>query len=204
MQDSVFGRCSSAPAGRTAGFDRATASTPFPPVGASPRGRAAPGRRGSLAPFVRPAGLHAGDVLVYLSPMTPRFESGRPAPDPERLARGIRAGDRATLARAITLIESRRGKRGDAHAGGKGCSPGHSQRRAVGPAGALEHLPKSSAVVSTTCGWIVQIHLKCNRSRQHDRVNSPPNGRDLVQMNPHAMRVIPDVRNRRGSEGTAH
>jgi LAO/AO transport system kinase len=40
--------------------------------------------------------------------MTPRSESGRPAPDPERLARGIRAGDRATLARAITLVESRR------------------------------------------------------------------------------------------------
>jgi len=31
------------------------------------------------------------------------------APDVTRLARGIRGGDRALLARAITLIESRRG-----------------------------------------------------------------------------------------------
>ena len=36
-------------------------------------------------------------------------EPSRTGPDPIELARGIRAGERAVLARAITLIESRRG-----------------------------------------------------------------------------------------------
>src|SRR5947209_9630224 len=40
--------------------------------------------------------------------MAQRSESARPGPDVARLAGGIRAGERAVLARAITLIESRR------------------------------------------------------------------------------------------------
>src|SRR5947209_3929758 len=40
--------------------------------------------------------------------MAQRSESARPGPDVARLAGGIRAGERAVLARAITLIESKR------------------------------------------------------------------------------------------------
>src|SRR5947209_8336364 len=40
--------------------------------------------------------------------MAQRSESARPGPDVARLAGGIRAGERAVLARAITLVESRR------------------------------------------------------------------------------------------------
>jgi LAO/AO transport system kinase len=40
--------------------------------------------------------------------MARRSESSKPAPDVAKLAAGIRAGERAVLARAITLIESKR------------------------------------------------------------------------------------------------
>src|SRR5712691_7330646 len=40
--------------------------------------------------------------------MAQRSESARSGPDVARLAGGIRAGERAVLARAITLVESRR------------------------------------------------------------------------------------------------
>jgi LAO/AO transport system kinase len=40
--------------------------------------------------------------------MSPAHDSARLSPESQKLAAGIRAGERATLARAITLIESRR------------------------------------------------------------------------------------------------
>ena len=40
--------------------------------------------------------------------MTPTDRTPAPSPDVERLARGLRAGDRIVLSRAITLIESKR------------------------------------------------------------------------------------------------
>ena len=40
--------------------------------------------------------------------MTPADHTPTPSPDIERIARGLRGGDRIVLSRAITLIESKR------------------------------------------------------------------------------------------------
>src|ERR1700731_2568225 len=68
------------------------------------------GRRRKGRTVARNRGFPVAPVsgVVYLPGMARHFPVARPAADVAALARGIRAGERAMLARAITLVESRR------------------------------------------------------------------------------------------------